>query len=58
MKALLFVLALIVSGSAAAREVEPIVNLSEVAVVAASGKSLSSYVTDLKEAIKFELTRL
>jgi len=50
MKALLFVLALIVSGSAAARDVEPIVNFSEVAVVAASGKSLS--IKQVKQVIR------
>lgn len=49
-KTALFVLALIVSGSAAARHPEPIVNYANVAVVAASGKPLS--VDQVRQAVR------
>ena len=42
LKAALFVLALVVSGSAAARHPEPVVNYPALAVTVASGKSLSA----------------
>ena len=49
-KAVLFVLALIVSGSAAARDAEPLVKISEVAVAKATNKTLS--IKQVKQAIR------